>query len=606
MKMKKKLIFILLFPLLFVSCIKNEMPNAEAIWEEQIKQNVETVFGVQFNKNQDWCTTVNGTVNVHLNDAEKDIVKVQILMPTINVNDSTISIKSLNEAVVNGRNEITFVYDAPNICEYLFVAFIDNNGFYYYKKFELSKNSDVYLNSEPVKARALTRSLSQNYVLPTNPLVINGTVVSFANQRGWIPDEVFYTYDYGTMNSDDYDAEFKTIFRNIIFNYFPNGRKYNNLPKIKKSGYYNESAYPITTGDEPIIISPVYKNDGGYHEISEAELYYYYYKGNNMTKEDIEALPKYKAVTLSDIYTNNNNDNIAKTKSYALVYWEDGIPSEGTTGSYYFPKGYKIGFMYKSNTTTDNKKKQGELYCDGRLNGKINSWGNFASSHLESTAPRMAWMSVNDKMFLCVESGTDADFNDLIIEVEGGIEPINIIPDEPEHNFYTFCYEDQRLGDYDMNDVVLKGYRKNETCVEWTLMATGAMDELYIYNIEGEKINHNTEVHEIFGKAKGTFINTIITDNTPYVKDEVTVSKDFSFLDVTKQPYIYDKTKNWEVKIARQGEDPHAIMIPYDFKWPLEKICIKNAYKRFNNWGVQMIDDTDWYKYPEEGFVYIR
>ena len=137
-------------------------------------------------------------------------------------------------------------------------------------------------------------------------------------------------------------------------------------------------------------------------------------------------------------------------------------------------------------------------------------------------------------------------------------------------------------------------------------MATGAMDELYIYNIEGEKINHNTEVHEIFGKAKGTFINTIITDNTPYVKDEVTVSKDFSFLDVTKQPYIYDKTKNWEVKIARQGEDPHAIMIPYDFKWPLEKICIKNAYKRFNNWGVQMIDDADWYKYPEEGFVYIR
>jgi hypothetical protein len=119
--------------------------------------------------------------------------------------------------------------------------------------------------------------------------------------------------------------------------------------------------------------------------------------------------------------------------------------------------------MYKSNTNTDNKKKQGELYCDGRLNYNINNWGNFKSSKLDSTEPRMAWMSVNKKMFLCIESGTDTDFNDLIVEVEGGIEPIEIIPDEPEYNFYTFCYEDHNLGDYDMNDVVLKGRRLNST-----------------------------------------------------------------------------------------------------------------------------------------------
>jgi hypothetical protein len=60
---------------------------------------------------------------------------------------------------------------------------------------------------------------------------------------------------------------------------------------------------------------------------------------------------------LNEIYSNNDNDVIAKTKSYALVYWGDNTPSVGSTGSYQFPKGYKVGFMYKSNTVTDNKKK---------------------------------------------------------------------------------------------------------------------------------------------------------------------------------------------------------------------------------------------------------
>ena len=46
------------------------------------------------------------------------------------------------------------------------------------------------------------------------------------------------------------------------------------------------------------------------------------------------------------------------------------------------------------------------------------------------------------------------------------------------------------------------------------------------------------------------------------------------------------------------------IMIPYNFRWPLEKICIKDAYLQFNNWGIKLIEDTDWYKYPIEELVY--
>ena len=592
--MRKHLLYLLIICMfLFSSCMKHDFDDDR---DQQIKNNVEQVFGTVFDKNHDWCTTTNTTVTVVPNS--NDIIsKVQILISE--KQDSTYAIRLLNEAQVINNNEVEITIDVPVNHTDLFAAFINEKGAYFYKKFNLGE-SKVYFDES---AKAMTRGLSQDYAIPTNTPVISGTVETFANQRGWLPGEVFYTFDYQTLSTNDYSTDFKSIFRAIIFNYFPNGRSYDNLPQIKKSGYYNESVYPITTGDDPIILSPVYKNDGGYYEISQAEIYYYYFKGE-LDAAGIEALPKYKAIDLSEVYSNENNDNIAKSKSYVLVYWGDGIPSVGTTGSYQFPEGYKIGFCYKSNTTYEKPKKQGEVYGDGRLNYNINKWGNFKSSKLGDTDPRMAWMSVNDQMFLCVESGTDKDFNDLIIEVEGGIEPIIIIPDEPEYNFYTFLFEDHNLGDYDMNDVVLKGRRINETTVEYTLMACGAADELYINNIEGQVINKNIEVHELFGKQKGVFVNTTKGDNTSFITDRISVNKKFSFLDATTQPYIYDKTINNTVKLATVGQDPHAIMIPYDFRWPLEKICIKNAYKLFNNWGVNKIVSTDWYLYPEDNLVF--
>lgn len=561
----KKFIYLALLGLMF-SCSDHEVTRSIDI--------ADNVFGITFDKSHDWNTTVNSSVDVISNDSKTRILVVD-----------SFSIKILNEST---DSHITF--DVPKDYDNLMVDFISENGEHFYKSFNLG--------DKVIKKENTTRALSQDYDIPDEKPILGGTVETFANQRGWLPGEEFYIYDYVTLDSKDYTDEFKTTFRSIIFNYFPNGRKYNNLPKIKKSGYYNESVYPITTGDEPIIVSPVYKNDGGFYEISEAELYYYYFKGD-LNVEEIEALPKYRAIDLSEVYTNEDNDIINKSKSYVLAYWENNV------GSYQFPKGYKIGFCYKSNTEYEKPKKQGELYGDGRLNYNINSWGNFASSKLGPTEPRMAWMSVNKHMFLCIESGTDTDFNDLIIEVEGGIEPFEIIPDEPEYNFYTFCYEDQRLGDYDMNDVVLKGRRIDATHVEWTLMACGAYDELYIRNINGEVINGDIEVHDLFERPKATFINTTEDDNAKFIVDVVEVNKNYSFLDASTQPYIWDATKHWEVKIARQGEDPHAIMIPYDFKWPLERIRINLAYLRFNEWGTNKVESTDWYKYPENDKVFI-
>ena len=593
--MKYLKVILIILTLVFVSCIKHDFESNQNYDNQQIKDNVETVFGVQFPTTQDWCTAINSSVKVYVN-GNKNINKVQVLLS--NVTDSISSITLLNQADVKDGETISFTFDTPTQYTNLYIAFINDKGQYLYKKFNLG-DQEVYLET-PAKSRALNRAISQN--IPSVNSIITGTVETFASKRNWLPGEVFYTVDYQTLNSDDYDDDFKAIFRSIIFNYFPNGKTYNNIKKIKDSSYFNESAYPITTGNDPIIVSPVYKNDGGYHEISEAELYYYYFTGD-LTTQEIEALPKYKAIDLSEVYTNEENNVIKKNKSYVLAYFGDGVTAINSEGSYQFPQGYKIGFCYKSNTITDNKKKQGELYGDGRLNYNINNWGNFKTSKLGPIDPRMGWVGINDKSFLCVESGTDADINDLILEVEGGVNIENIMPIEIEQQFYTFCFEDNRLGDYDMNDVVLKGTRIDNTHVKWTLMACGAMDLLYIYNVEGEHIKSTIEVHDIFNKP-GQFVNTFKNDHTPYVSDIVQVNKEFSFLNISNQPYIYDKNKDWFIKISRQGEDPHAIMIPYDFRWPLEIKCIKDAYLRFNEWGMKLITSTDWYKFPEEELVY--
>lgn len=582
----RKVVYTLLMMSLFVfsGCMKHDFNNDDYA-NQQIDENVQKVFGAVFDKNHDWCTTTNGSIKIQIPAGTE---KVQLLA-YVSEDDAT-SLLILNEADVNGQSEITMSYDVPDNHLGMMISFISGGS--YTLKF--------------IDGVAKTRGVSgtrSGVSLPESDLRITGSISSYASDRGWIPGELLYHTNIPSVSVSDYDDEYKAIFRTLIFSYFKNGRKYNNLPLVKNSGYYNSSYYPFTTGKDPIIISPVYKNDGGYKEVENSDLYYYYFKDEDITGDPVaflESLPKYKAIQFNQCI--KGDDVIQKHVSYGLVYWGDGTPDENTVGTYQFPEGYKIGFMVRAMTTAEGGKKQGELYGDGRLNNYINSYSkcNFKSSNLGTDGPRAGWMTVNGKMLLCLESGTDTDFNDIILEVEGGVEPIIVIP-ELENNFYTFCFEDTQLGDYDMNDVVIKAKRVNETTVEYELMACGANDKLKIMNINGNAINGNTDVHSMFG-VNGEFVNTVTMNHDPII-DRVTVAKTFSFLDPDTQPYIINTTKGNTVKISKKGEDPHGIMIPYDFRWAKEKVCIKDAYELFNNWGANPVVSTDWYKYPTDGKV---
>ena len=631
--MKKSVIVAFVGLVLFASCSKEIEylgPQTPQVTAEDIKSNVEKVFGVTFDPNQDWCTTESGKVTISFNNSDlKDVEKVMILTKSPFGNRDANGALSLNETSASFGQSVTLYYDAPKVYPKLWAACVTKSGEYYVKSFKVGEEEVTFTSDE--KASARTRSDAGNFDL--NKLVeglqaptLGEPVASYANQRcndgiwpdsHWENDYLYSPSNINVIEVDDYTDEYRTDLYGMIFEtYLVN--KEPNVGKIKQSDYFvKNNNYPLITEGKPVILAPVYRNDGDYHEVEFCDLYYYYFKDSDLPKTGkeadvvnyLKALPKYRAIDLGTIINDAvyplPNNNLFRHKAFALIFWGDSRnPQVGTVGQFTFPEGYKLGFMIRSADPKSNNKR-GELYSDGRLNNEVNTWGHFASAGLKDGDPRMAWFKANGRDYLCCESGSDQDINDVVFEVLGGI----VLPPPPviDKNMYTFCFEDTPMGDYDLNDVVIRGYRKNATQVVWQVVACGALDEVYIKNINGTKINENTEVHAMMGKTERVFINTADADpETPIVEEIVSVAENFSFL--KNQPSISDKTNHHDTSISLAGQDPHGIMVPYNFRYPLERICIKDAYLRFNEWGqgAYMTDvetGNEWYFSPVAGRV---
>ncbi|QVJ80716.1 protein of unknown function [Prevotella sp. khp1] len=617
----KKLLSLAVLGLVLSGCVKGfegmePEPNpdpeqGQGVTDEEIKNHAEEILGFTIPDNQDWISTESGTVTINVTSAVTKVAVMALVAQTDEDGETYNSMTKLNEAEIKDKSSISLNYDVPQKNEGLYVAFYTEKGCYYKK---VEGNSVTF--DQVAKTRAVTRTVSA----PSGTFAIGKIESSFAAERGWIPDEKLYMLsdeDYNRMQIpvDPYNAEYNALVRDLVFAYLPN-KAYNNLDKVKAAGYTDDNAYRVTTGEDgPIVISPIYKNDGGYEEVINSDLYYYYFKPADLENAAdkvafLQSLPKFKLIPFGNHFVGDKNDVVEKTISYACLYFGDSkTPALETKGTFKFPAGYKIGFMVRAKTTDENKKKQGELYFDGRLNVDINNYDktNFTSSfkkkNLPLDSPRATWLKINDRSIMCWESGTDTDFNDILLEVEGSVEPI-YTAHEFEYNTYTFCFEDTQKGDYDLNDVVIKAKRINETTVEYSLEACGAYDELCVRNVNAGVIQDNVEIHSLFGVDAKQFVNTESgAEKHAAITARKTVSESFSFLDEINQPYVYDVTTKHTVKLSLKGQDPHGIMIPFDFKYPVEKVCIKDAYNEFNNWGKNPVNSTNWYTKPVTGKV---
>lgn len=299
-------------------------------------------------------------------------------------------------------------------------------------------------------------------------------------------------------------------------------------------------------------------------------------------------------------YTGSKNIAIKDESYYVLPLVINAV-------SNIIPKGYRIGFMLRKsksknefNISIVSDSNNGCCYGDRRLNQEINQFpGHFGIANSKYSMaiddPRMAVFEANGKVYLTFEDGSDCNFSDLIIELGGSVSPIGYIPDV-FGQVYTFCFEDRDEGDYDLNDVVIKAVRVDATHVTYSIEACGGTDKVYLRNIHGDILNEENELHSLFN-ATGT-VNAG-SSHQDAVSETIEVDPSFSFVDETKMIYIYNATTGKEIRMAKQGEDPHAIMIPEDFHYPMEGVCIKNAYPAFVNWAKDRTQNQNWYLTPE-------
>ena len=419
--------------------------------------------------------------------------------------------------------------------------------------------------------------------------------------------------------SDDERADLEAI----IYGYLTheNGWYQDNVEKVRNSEIFKfGNNYLTSNGESGITLTPVQING---NETGFCHLFYYYYdpaqlegKTEAETVQFLKSLPKYKAIQVWRTASQTGySDKIFKLDSYRLVYWGDETPVLGQTRgvSYQFPKGYKIGFMFRKSKqggwdqalTNYQGVANGEVYGDGRLNNEINHFpGHFGTARFETGDSRIAFFGANKKTYMSIEDGSNRDYGDIVIEVEGGVEPIDE-PQSLDRNVYTYCFEDREIGDYDLNDVVIKAQRLDVTHVKYSLEACGANDRLFLRNISGAKLNGSTEVHALFGVPVTEFVNTRpgVLHVSP-VQDTVTVDPSFSFADAAHQLYIYNATTGSEVRVAQQGTDPHGLLIPYDYQYSVEFTNVGKAYPDFIIWAKDRTLQPDWYQHPVPANVY--
>ena len=515
--------------------------------------------------------------------------------------------------------------------------------------------------------RAIQSQASEDHTVLINDNVGGGNYRAYDlwADGSWANEKMFavtstpdngWTFENGTIwKTVDDDVDITTV-KEIVNEFLSKtgaihttNNKSNNWETIVESTPYfvlNKN-YLIATG-EPVTITPIQMNttEGKFNTV-----YYYYFDPKvtkDMTAEEeanyIKALPKYKAINGLE------SKDFKREKQYLLPYYGDGVPAAGAKAEKIgIPEGYKIGFLnqkaktpaYPNYTVGDmtpeayNYCGSGCTYSDGRLNKEVNHLiGHFFSAIDNNTSqttqkvyanstqtatdkgstvngmkwdsPRVAIFSANNHAYMCFEDGADCTFGDMIIEVTNGakVEDEEIIPFGEK---YTMCFEDRlENADYDMNDVVLQAVRLNETKVQLSLIASGANDELWIKGLDGSNLA-SKEVHQLFGYDKSTvFINTTKGgEKKAPIVEEFDIAKTQSISDFLKKITIKNESTGKTIAIpTKAGEPPYAIIVPVDFKYPIEKTSIIEAYPNFSIWAKDATRPGNWYLNGVEGLIY--
>ncbi len=427
----KKIILAVTCLLVLISCNKFDLEQPVVTLNEDkeaINNNAKSILG-DIDPNQDWNSTISGSVTITADAPLNNIAKVQILTESPYINPDA---KVLNEADVTNGGTVTLMYDVANIYSQLIVACVSSEGAYYTKGFNIGENN---VSFQSTTTRALSRRASEdsfgfpalnNLILPVNDSYpsygamrsirsgIGETTNSidiwkdqeWDNERLWsiVNDKKFNGSNwYTTANTIRRDAteELSTEDKKELYDIFNTSLFWskaaydslhkNNLIAIRNSEMVKLYNNQLEANGEPVIITPVQATST---DIKKCHLYYYYYNPQDTTgmskdevKQFLKNLPKFKAI--SGPHTVGNycgTSEFFKLHDYLLPYYGEAplfhtvTLSDYTTDNkiYRISNAYEVdGTKYYMSYNANYKNYMAEKYDDSDKSTLFQLWQIF-------------------------------------------------------------------------------------------------------------------------------------------------------------------------------------------------------------------------------------
>lgn len=201
---------------------------------------------------------------------------------------------------------------------------------------------------------------------------------------------------------------------------------------------------------------------------------------------------------------------------------------------------------------------------------------------------------------------------------------------EDENPIYSYAFEDTKLGDYDLNDVVIKVQESTDNqYIDLRVVACGATLNLnirlypattvpegvvavYPEEEEGFEVLKYTrdgvecdEVHAMLGVDPGTMVNTGWGNNKAR---PITIRIPKGSYNPAHLPLAIYSVAQGEVRLSGSGTAPYGVVIPKNWSWPYETRKVHNIYnatqtandgdQSFETFSSQAGQAESWYDHP--------
>lgn len=200
---------------------------------------------------------------------------------------------------------------------------------------------------------------------------------------------------------------------------------------------------------------------------------------------------------------------------------------------------------------------------------------------------------------------------------------------ENENPIYSYAFEDTKLGDYDLNDVVIKVQENADgEHLDLRVVACGATLNLNIrlyppttvpegvvavypeneenftkltYTRDGQECD---EVHAMLGVAEGTMVNTGWGNNKA---QPITIQIVKGSYDPAHLPLAIYSVAQGEVRLSGSGTAPYGVVVPKNWSWPYETRKVHTIYnatettegdQSFQTFSSQNGSAEKWYDHP--------